>query len=407
MKYKCFFALLAAGLAFGAYQYFHPEGLSLGPGNEMVMEARTLVHEGNFGDPFRSMKTGPTATNPPLYPLFLAFCVWLYPTSSFYFITAVLAVNLIANALAAALLPQVSTLLWGTPTPGIAAGVLSIAASQFMAGWDANFTQLGLILFFLAATRFVVTRGHVAWRGALAGAALGILFLMNQVVLLVALPWIAFLLLTRRFQPREMLRFLVPFAMAILLVILPWIMRNYRIWGEFVTRTNLGIALYTSNNDCAEPSLAQELRSGCFVAMHPESNPVEAALLKSMGEPAYDRLRRGQALTWMRAHPRRLLHLVLVRIAQFWFPVPTPPRRATYMIWIITVLSIPGFLLMLYRRVPVTAVFGVILLLYPLLYYVVVSEGRYRLPVLWLSCLAAGYLLTAIPTLQKPRTRSA
>ena len=45
MKHKCFFALLAAGLAFGIFQYFHPEGLSLGPGNEMVMEARTLIHD--------------------------------------------------------------------------------------------------------------------------------------------------------------------------------------------------------------------------------------------------------------------------------------------------------------------------------------------------------------------------
>jgi hypothetical protein len=401
MKHRCFFALLAAGLAFGAFQFLHPEGLSLGPGNEMVMEARTLVHDGTFGDPFRSIKTGPTATNPPLYPLFLALCVWLYPSSSFHFITAVLAANLIANALAAALLPQVSTLLWGTPTPGIAAGVLSIAASQFMAGWDANFTQLGLILFFLAATRLVRTRGHLAWRGALTGGSLGLLFLMNQVVLLVALPWIAFLLVTWRFPPREMLHFLAPFALALLLVNVPWIMRNYRTWGEFVTRTNLGIALRTSNNDCAEPSLVQELRSGCFAAMHPESNAVEAALMKSMGEPAYDRLQREQALTWMRTHPQRLLHLALVRVAQFWFPVPTPPRRATYIIWIITLLSIPGFLLMLHRRLPVAAVFGAIFLFFPLLYYVVVSEERYRLPILWLSCLAAGYLLTALPTWQK------
>jgi hypothetical protein len=242
-----------------------------------------------------------------------------------------------------------------------------------------------------------VTGGATVWCGALAGAALGILFLMNQVVLLVALPWIAFLLLTRRFPPREMLRFLLPFALAVLLVSLPWIIRNFRIWGAFVTRTNLGIALYTSNNDCAEPSLAQVLQSGCFVAMHPESNAVEAALLMNLGEPAYDRLRRNQALAWMWSHPRRLLQLTLARIAEFWFPVPTPPRRATHMIWIITLISIPGFLLMLYRRLPVAALFGAIFLLYPLLYYVVVSEGRYRLPILWLSCLTAGYLVTAIP----------
>ena len=403
MKYKCFFALLAASLLFGAYQYFHPEGLSLGPGNEMVTEARTLIHEGTIGDPFRSMKTGPTATNPPLYPLFLAFCLWLYPSSSFHFITAVLVANLVANALAAALLPQVSILLWGTPAPGIAAGVLSIAASQFMAGWDANFTQLGLILFFLGAARLIdinliSTHRSSAWRGALAGAALGILFLMNQVVLLVAIPWIVFLLVTRRFPPREMLRFLAPFALAAVLVTLPWIIRNFRIWGEFVTRTNLGIALHTSNNDCAEPSLAQEGRSGCFAAVHPESNVSEAALLKAMGEPAYDRLKKSQALTWMRSHPRRLLELTMVRFVQFWFPVPSPPRRATYTIWIITLLSIPGFVLMLYRNLSVAAVIGAIFLLYPLLYYVVVSEERYRLPILWLSCLTAGYLLTAIPT---------
>jgi len=397
MKYKCFFALFAASLAFGAYQYFHPEGLSLGPGNEMVMEARTLVHQGTIGDPFRSMKTGPTATNPPLYPLFLAFCLWLYPTSSFHFITAALIANLIASALVAALLPQVSATLWGTPAPGIAAGAFSIAASQFIAGWDANFTQFGLILFFLGAARLVTAGGNAVSRGALAGATLGILFLLNQVVLLVALPWIAFLLLTRRFPPRQMLRFLPAFAMAVLLVNLPWIIRNYRTWGEFVTRTNLGIALYTSNNDCADPSLDQERHSGCFAAMHPESNAAEAALLKSMGEPAYDRLRRDQALAWMRSHPRRLLQLALGRIAEFWFPVPTPPRRATYMIWIITLLSIPGFLLLLYRRLPVAALFAAIFLLYPLLYYVVVSEGRYRLPILWLSCLSAGYLVTAIP----------
>jgi len=398
MKYKCFFALLAAGLAFGAYQYFHPEGLSLGPGNEMVMEARTLVHDGTFGDPFRSMKTGPTATNPPLYPLLLAFCLWLYPSSSFDFITAVLAANLIANALAAALLPQVSTMLLGTPMPGIVAGVLSIAASQFMAGWDANFTQLGLILFFLGAARWVQSPGSAPWRGALAGAALGILFLMNQVVLLVALPWIAFLLVTRRFSARDMLRFLMPFALAALLVTLPWTIRNFRIWGEFVTRTNLGIALHTSNNDCAEPSLTQELHSGCFIAMHPESNPAEAAILNSMGEPAYDRRMQAEALNWMRTHPRRLLQLTQVRIAQFWFPVPAPPRRATYMIWLITVLSIPGFLLMLYHRLPTASVFGATFLLYPLLYYVIVSEERYRLPILWLSCLTAGYFVTAITT---------
>jgi len=60
------------------YQLSHPAGLSLGPGNEMAMEARSLVENGVFGDSFRSMKTGPTATNPPLYPLFSGFTYFYF-----------------------------------------------------------------------------------------------------------------------------------------------------------------------------------------------------------------------------------------------------------------------------------------------------------------------------------------
>jgi len=38
------------------------------------------------------------------------------------------------------------------------------------------------------------------------------------------------------------------------------------------------------------------------------------------------------------------------------------------------------------------AVFSV----YPLVYYVMVSDIRYRIPILWLSCLTAGYFLHAL-----------
>ncbi len=402
MNYKWFFVLFAAGLAFGVYQFFHPEGLSLGPGNEMPLIARNLVADGLYGDSFESMRTGPTAINPPLYPLFLALCMLLFP-ARFHFIVVVLIANITVNALVAALLPQVSRLLWGTLAPGIAAGVLSIAASQVMPGWDANCVQLGVMLFCLAATQLVPGQGDSSWHGALAGVALGILFLLNQVVLLIATPWIAFLLVARRTRLREMLRFLIPFGLAALLVNLPWLIRNFGIWGEFVTRTSLGIVLHSSNNDCAEPSIYQELQNGCFAATHPEKSVTEAALLKSMGEPAYDRLKTAEAMAWMRSHPRSFLRLTLARIAQFWFPLQSPPRYSAYVVWIITLLSIPGFFLMLHRRVPSAVFLGAVFLLYPLPYYVASSALRYRVPILWLSSLTAGYFLTAVAMRRRPQ----
>jgi len=123
--------LFAIGLALGFYQLSHPAGLNLGPGNEMAMEARNLVEEGIYGNSFRSMKTGPTATNPPLYPLFLALCIYLFH-APVIIVTAILITNIVVNAFAAALLPGVSAALWGTTAPGIAGGALMIFASELI-----------------------------------------------------------------------------------------------------------------------------------------------------------------------------------------------------------------------------------------------------------------------------------
>ena len=68
----------------------------------------------------------------------------------------------------------------------------------------------------------------------------------------------------------------------------------------------------------------------------------------------------------------------------------------TYIIWLATALSVPGLILMALRREPVTLFVAAVLLIYPLMYYVVVSDVRYRYPVLWLSLLQAGYLIARI-----------
>lgn len=61
--------------------------------------------------------------------------------------------------------------------------------------------------------------------------------------------------------------------------------------------------------------------------------------------------------------------------------------------WLITALSLPGLILMAKRREAVTIYILAVSAIYPLMYYVVVSDMRYRYPVLWLSLLPTGYLL--------------
>lgn len=74
-------------------------------------------------------------------------------------------------------------------------------------------------------------------------------------------------------------------------------------------------------------------------------------------------------------------------------------NRTAYAIWTITGLSLPGLVLMARRRELVTVFVVAVLAIYPLMYYVVVSDMRCRYPVLWLSLLAAGYFARAVLSL--------
>jgi predicted neutral ceramidase superfamily lipid hydrolase len=66
-----------------------------------------------------------------------------------------------------------------------------------------------------------------------------------------------------------------------------------------------------------------------------------------------------------------------------------------YAFRLVTLLSIPGIFLLIRRREPAAIYILAVLFVYPLMYYVVFADMRYRLPVLWLSLLAAGYFLHA------------
>jgi len=68
-------------------------------------------------------------------------------------------------------------------------------------------------------------------------------------------------------------------------------------------------------------------------------------------------------------------------------------NRIAWAIWFVTSLSVPGLVLMAYRREAVTIFAFATLVIYPLVYYIALSNLRYRYPVLFLSLLPAGYFL--------------
>ena len=110
-----------------------------------------------------------------------------------------------------------------------------------------------------------------------------------------------------------------------------------------------------------------------------------------MGEPAYDRYRVHSTIEWARGHAGPFLRLTGKRIVEFWFPSPDYGAYGRCL-WLVTALSIPGLILM--RRTRRMRFLVAVFVVYPCLYYVVVSDYRYRYPIQWLSLLPAGYAIS-------------
>jgi len=359
----------------------------------MASIARNLVATGTFGNPFPPAITGPTAVVPPLYPLFLAALIKLFGLSPLFVLVASLS-NVLANALIAALMPWLSRVFYHDAAPGIFAGVLWLFSMRLLPQWDVSYTVLGLVLFLLLSAATIERTNRAPLWAGLAGLIAGLIVLANPATGLVAMPWVLFLVWSRRVPFKHALRYYSVLVVVMGSCNLPWVIRNYTIWHEPVLRTNFGMTIYSSNNDCAQSSLYRNMANGCYQSTHPVLSDKESQLLNDLGELEYDRKRTADTFAWIRSHPIRFRQLTFSRAMEFWFPDGL--TGTLYGFWLGTILFVPGLMVMARRREPVTVFVLFVSLVYPLMYYIVVSCDRYRYPILWASHLPAGYAVAVL-----------
>src|SRR5262249_4108800 len=292
----------------------------------------------------------------------------------------------IANALTAALMPRISQAFFKDARPGIVAAVFWLIAAQLVPAWDMNCT-LALSLVFCLFSSSCVEKSRVALHGGCTGLLAGALLLLNPMSLFVFLPWLAHLFASHRGSMRRMTIYCCLVLGTAFVVVFPWMLRNKRQVGSFAIRTGLGFNLYMSNNECAQTTMVEDLRNSCAVGYQPNLSPREASAIRSLGEVAYDRESLAETESWIRSHPDRFARLSFDRFWVFWFPKNEDRLFKAVTIWIFTALSVPGLILMAYRRERVTVFVLVVLAIYPFIYYFILSSVRYRYPVLWLSML--------------------
>jgi hypothetical protein len=385
--------LLAAGGIAGLYSMTtHP--VPFGKGFEMVKLAENLARFGSFANPFDVLDTGPTAANPPLYAFLLSVVIRVIRIPELVLLVATLA-TILANAFTALLLPRISDAFYRDPRPGVVAAVLWILSTPLWPCWDVGFTVLTLLIFCVITANSIGTAGFVV-KGLASGFLAAGLFLFNPSTILIFAPWMVWLAFRHRGSAKQVVAYCALVFGVALLFGAAWGFRNQQELGKFVIRTNLGMTLFASDNDCARPSLKESEASNCYQVHHPNTNIEEARLLSTLGEIKYDQMRSRDAKTWMLTHREPFLRLTLARVRDFWFPIRDEQPFKSWVIWVSTLLSIPGLIVMFRKRIAVLPFVLVVLLIYPLMYYIVVSDVRYRLPVLWLSLLPAGLFLVQL-----------
>ncbi len=382
--------LFAIGGVAGLYEMV-VRAVPFGNGFEMVALGENLARSGSYANPFTVLATGPTAANPPMYPLLLALLFKVFSSTALVAFAATLA-TILANAATAMLLPRASEMFYGDRRPGVIAGVFWIVIVPLWPCWDVSFTVLVLLIFCLK-THSDLERHGVYLPAFTSGLLASALFLFNPSTILITIPWLAWLIYERRPIPGRAAVY-CGFVIGVMITTgALWGVRNYLELGGAVVRTNLGMTLYASNNDCASPSLIDSEANNCYDARHPNTNIGEAALIKAMGEVNYDRTRIHDSKIWIESHPYRFITLTIARFRDFWLPMTGEGFLRSAFIWIATLLSIPGVLMMVRRRMEITTFLCAVIFFYPLMYYVVVSSIRYRLPILWLSLLPCGLFL--------------
>jgi hypothetical protein len=185
------------------------------------------------------------------------------------------------------------------------------------------------------------------------------------------------------------LLFPVMATLTIFIVLSPWAIRNYFALGSPIwTRSNFGIELNVANNDQAKPNWGD---NGIAMSRyHPRASSIERTELVAQGEINYNHKMRNQALTWMAAHPKEFLWLVLRRIFYFWFPEMKRPLQ-TFAMAGLTVGAIFGLFVLRSRDRWLAACFVVVLVSYPIVYYVVQASPRYVYPIQWMLFFLTSY----------------
>jgi 4-amino-4-deoxy-L-arabinose transferase-like glycosyltransferase len=392
------FVLRVAFILIAHTYRFSTQGDNFSFGYEMGRIAASLAQGHGFSSPFY-VPTGPTAWQPPLYPLLIAA---VFKVAGIYSAASAI-ILLISNSLFSALTAApIFFLAWRSFGAKIATWsawvwTLSPWAAYWAVKWvwETSIAAFLLCVLLLLAWRIADQGRARDW--AVFGVLWGVAALLNTSLLSVLPILVLWLFEHHRDRQRSKVAGLLVAALCFVIVAAPWVVRNQRTFHQFVLmRSNFGVELRIGNGPGAN-GLAMDY-------LHPTHNNLEFAKYREMGEIAYTRQRKHEALAWIAQNPASFARVTLARLVYYWSDLPwggrfMPPKNALFLAS--SMCAFWGLWLMRKQRRPGWGLYALSLVIFPLVYYFVFPHPRYRGPIEPEITILIVYLISQTSTVSK------
>jgi len=371
-------------------------------GWEMGRLARSIATGQGFSSP-TDLPTGPSAWAPPLYPYILAGVFKLFGVYSAASAWVILAFNSIFAALTCFTLYRIAERMYGTTVARATAWTWAVF--PYFIYWPVRVVWETSLTTFLLSLALLMTlcmadgppRPRV-WVGF--GLLWGVIVLTNTAIVSL-LPFCLLWLLYRSPWTSRQLIGANTCVLVAALVVSPWLVRNYEVFGKFIfVRDNLPLEMHEANND---QSAGLWTRSE-----HPGNDPEAMLKFQQLGEIRFMEEKHEQVNQFIREHPGRFVWFTAERFGYFWAAPPQLTIVAGYDFIIArhtgfllaAVLAFAGLWLTIRNRKVGSFLFAACLIFYPLPYYLVNPFPRYKHPIEPVMILLVVYLFAEASKVQ-------
>jgi 4-amino-4-deoxy-L-arabinose transferase-like glycosyltransferase len=349
-------------------------------GWEMGRIARSIAMGQGFSSP-TDLPTGPSAWAPPVYPYVLAGVFRLFGAYSHVSAWVILTFNSIFSALTCLTLYRIAEAIYGVAIARAAAWTWALF--PYAIYWPVRVVwEMSLSAFLLSwalwLTLNLADKAARSWTWIGFGLLWGVIALANT-ALLSMLPFCLLYLLWHWPRRSRQLAGAGLCVVTAVLVVTPWLVRNYVVFGTFVfVRDNLPLEMHMANND---------LSTGLWTrSEHPGNDPEAMHRFQELGEIRFMKEKQHEVREFIREHPGRFFRFTLERVFYFWIGPPQADIIAGYDLMIArhvafllpATFAFAGLWIMLRNRKPAGFLLACFLLIYPLPYYLVNPFPRYK-----------------------------